>query len=148
MKSLKHNSGFTMIEVIMVLLVLGILIAISASFFPRSKEASISFESRLIQDLHNAQLTAVSGNKQVTVYFDTGNQSYSMVSGYVPNEKVLSEVKLPENVELLGTSSLTLFRYNPSGNTNTFGVVKFIVDHEPLNIHFYLARGRFYVEKP
>ena len=71
---------------------------------------------------------------------------YKVIVGYPPNERVLIEVKLPDNVELLETSTLKQFRYNPTGNTTTFGVVRFKVDDSPVNIHFHLAKGRFYVE--
>ncbi len=137
-----------MIEMMIVLLLLTTLLIISASLYSSPKTVSTSFETQLTNDLHYAQLYAIKEQQYLNVRFDVSLQAYKVIVGYPPNERVLIEVKLPDNVELLETSTLKQFRYNPTGNTTTFGVVRFKVDDSPVNIHFHLAKGRFYVEKP
>lgn len=136
-----------MLEVMIVLLVMGVFITISASIYSSVHTVSTSFETRITNDLYYAQLYAMTENQYVTVRFDAAYQEYQFIVSHHPQEYVLMHVPLPENVELLETGSLKVFRYLPSGNTSTFGVVRFLVDGSPVNIHFYIAKGRFYVEK-
>lgn len=144
---LNRQEGFTLIEMIIVLLVMGIFITISATVYSSIKTVSTPFETQLTNDLYHAQLYAITEKQYVTVRFDAESQRYKMFTGYSPGEVVLADVRFPENVELLEDGTLSYFRYLPSGNTTTFGVVRFIVDGSPVNIHFHLAKGRFYVEK-
>ncbi|WP_166786859.1 competence type IV pilus minor pilin ComGD [Jeotgalibacillus salarius] len=145
--NLDQEKGFTLIEVMIVLCVVGLFIIITSSVYSSAKEMSTSFETQLTNDLHFAQLVALKEKQYVTVRFDASKQNYKMIAGYTPNEKVLADVMLPENVELLENGTLSVFRYAPSGNTTTFGVVRFKVNGASMNYHFYLAKGRFYVEK-
>lgn len=137
-----------MIEIVIVMLLLSTLIIISTSIYSSVRTVSTSFETQITNDLHYAQLYAIKEKQYLNVRFDVSQQSYKVIVGYPPNETLLIEVKLPDHIELLETSTLKHFRYNPTGNTTTFGVVRFRVDGSPVNIHFHLAKGRFYVEKP
>lgn len=72
MKRLKHTShGFSLIEIIAVLLILGILAAVAVSRFEGTSQASLlSASARLRTHLRHAQILAMNTNAPWYVQFD------------------------------------------------------------------------------
>ena len=148
---LKHLNlrGFTMIEVMVVLLLITVIVTVSAQFIYRSiiVEESLLFEHQLTQDLYQAQLTAITSEQYVSLRFYPLEQQYHILTGSGTQERTIVKRELPLSVELLETSTLLTFRFLPSGSTSTFGAIRFRVNEQPYTVHFYLGKGRFYVEK-
>ncbi|TDL34598.1 prepilin-type N-terminal cleavage/methylation domain-containing protein [Jeotgalibacillus sp. S-D1] len=144
-----RQNGFTLIEMLVVLLMMTILIAISSSFIYRTIQMNkeTAFKSQLTQDLYMAQRTAITQNQTVLINFYSQSQTYYIRLSSGAPDSVLIKRDLPQTVQLLETSTLTSFRILPSGSTNSFGVIRFKINNKPYSIHFYLGKGRFYAEE-
>jgi len=145
---IRNSSGFTLIELMIVLLMLSIMITIGGAFAYKSIEQNneIAFKSQLKKDLLNAQLTAITSGEQVFVNFYPFSQTYYIQLSTMGTENLLVKRELPSTIEFLETSTLSSFRFLPSGSTSTFGVIRFNTIDGPFSIHYYLGKGRFYVE--
>ncbi|TFD92276.1 competence type IV pilus minor pilin ComGD [Jeotgalibacillus sp. R-1-5s-1] len=148
METRHKESGFTLIEVMIVLLVLSIFIVIASSVsVTADRNLAESFENQLSQDLHYAQLKAITDKTYIQFQLLPAESRYVIRMGTGVSGKILLERRIPEQVEFNSNSSLQSFRYTPVGNTNTFGSMRFFVNGDHLAFHFYLARGRFTIEK-
>ncbi|WP_157841515.1 prepilin-type N-terminal cleavage/methylation domain-containing protein [Jeotgalibacillus soli] len=149
LKKLHNDKGYTMAEVLIVLLLVSILIMISSHFIHRSTvmEESVAFEKQLIEDLHYAQLIAIKYKQHVNVQFLILDQQYYIGSSIGAPYQINIRRVMPASVRILDAGSLLSFRILPNGNTSTFGVIRFSVNEKPFAIHYYLSRGRFFIEK-
>ena len=145
---MKHlnSKGFTLVELLAVLLLMTVLITISTAFVYRSLQADeeMAFKQQLTKDLLQAHLLAVTSKEHISVYFYQTPSTYIIRSS--SNSNYLLKRDLPSTVKVLPTSTLTTFRFLPTGSTSSFGVIRFSVNNEPYSIHYYLGKGRFYVE--
>lgn len=146
----KHHrqNGFTLLELLIVLLMMTVLITISSSFVYRTVQIDkeTAFKKQLTEDLYLAQRTAITQNQTVTVNFYSHSQTYYIGLSSGSTGSLLIKRELPSTVQLLETSTLTSFRILPSGSTNSFGVIRFRINNKPYSIHYYLGKGRFYAE--
>ncbi|WP_227395160.1 competence type IV pilus minor pilin ComGD [Jeotgalibacillus aurantiacus] len=148
MNLLRRESGFTLIEIMVVLLVLSIFIVIASSVrISADRELAETFETQLSQDLHYAQLKAITDGKYIQFQLLPEERRYVVRMGTGESGNILIDRSIPDEVEFNSYSSLQSFRYTPIGNTNTFGSLRFFVNGDDLAFHFYLARGRFTIEK-
>ncbi|KIL45978.1 hypothetical protein KR50_26530 [Jeotgalibacillus campisalis] len=136
-----------MIELMMVLLLMTVIISICGSFMYKSlqfKEERV-FKQQLSQDLLDAQLTALTSGEYVTLYFYPHTSHYYISKGSGSKEKYIAKRELPDSIEILDTTTLPSFKFLPSGSTNTFGALRFLVNGDPYTVHYYLGKGRFYI---
>lgn len=145
MTKLHNSKGYTLTELLAVLLMMTVIITISAAFLYQTLQADeeTAFKEQLTKDLHQAQLTAITNGEHITVNFYQNPPSYIFRSD---SANFLVKRDFPPTVKLLATSTLTYFMFLPTGNTSSFGVIRFSIDNELYAIHYYLGKGRFYVE--
>lgn len=136
-----------MVELMVVLLVMTVLVSVCGSFVYKSmqiKEERL-FKEQLSQDLHDAQLTALTSGEYVSLYFYPHTSYYYILKGSGSQEKYLAKRELPDSIKILDTTTLPAFKFLPSGSTNTFGSLRFSVNGNPYSVHYFLGRGRFYI---
>jgi len=124
------------------------MITISGAFLYKSIEKNVEeeFKVQLQKDLYYAHLTSITSGNQVSVNFYPLSQTYYIQFSTSGIENTLVKRELPSSIRYLQTSTLSSFRFLPSGSTSTFGVIRFSTGNGPFSVHFFLGKGRFYVE--
>ncbi|MDG5470792.1 competence type IV pilus minor pilin ComGD [Jeotgalibacillus sp. ET6] len=142
-----HNRGFTMVELMVVLLLMTVLISVCGSLAYKSiqvKEEKL-FKEQLSEDLHDAQLTALTSGEYVSLYFYPHSSYYFILKGSGAQAKYLAKRDLPDSIKILDTTTLPAFKFLPSGSTDTFGAIRFSINGDPYSVHYFLGKGRFYI---
>jgi|SaaInlStandDraft_6_1057023.scaffolds.fasta_scaffold71051_1 MSHA pilin protein MshC len=121
MKFLKNNKGFTLIEMISVILVLGIISAVAVPMFDRST-IDLSMTANTIQtDIQYAQELAMTRGQQTSgneigILFSNNTASYTLPTD--PSGVWPAEIRtLPQGVTI--TSTTADVRFNQHGETLT-----------------------------
>jgi len=78
MKFLKNNKGFTLIEMISVILVLGIISAVAVPMFDNSTINTTLVANTVQTDIQYTQELAMTRNQDIEISFGAGATSYSL----------------------------------------------------------------------
>jgi len=93
--SIVNHEGFTLIEVVTILVVLGILAAVAATRFTGTSTISVRGAAEMIQaDIRYAQEAAMAEHTAKSVIFSTGASSYTVDS---ENKELPSGVTIGNN---------------------------------------------------
>ena len=75
------TGGFTLVEIMVVLVVIAIVVAVAAPYVVSTKDLQVISATRMIAaDLQYAQSLAITSQSQTTVSFNSGNESYSLTN--------------------------------------------------------------------
>jgi prepilin-type N-terminal cleavage/methylation domain-containing protein len=112
MRFLKNNSGFTMIEIISVVLVIGILSAVALPFFDRSP-ITVAMAGNTVQaDIQYVQELAMTRDQDVSITFIKNSTSYDVPAD--PNGVYPLETRtFPQGVTIV--SATTTITFNSFG---------------------------------
>jgi len=124
-RHLKNSKGFTLIELISVILVLGIIAAVALPSFDRSSINAATWAATIETDIRYAQELAMSRNpasgSPITITFspaDTGTNSYSIVDP----SGVFSDVS--QELEEASIVSAISISFNRFGEAVQFGTIQ------------------------
>ena len=144
---MKKKSGFTVVELLIVLLLLGILVALTLGIGD-----SVTTNSRItglinnfLADFSSAKLLASAENRYVAITFSNDGRSYTLqkqtdVSNY--NNWTLVKTVTPfSDRTFFNTGTLSDFAINSTGEVRTLPIN---INSNPVNVSlvFYIRRGR------
>lgn len=118
-----HTEGFSMIELIMVIVIMGITMAIALPKFTAVTEVDLYSTARQVKsDIRYTQELAMSKYRKTTITFGSGNDTYTITSsGPTQTKQLPPRSKATFNAEGSGTTSL-VYIFNSSGEPDlTFG---------------------------
>ncbi|HAG08833.1 MAG TPA: hypothetical protein DCK87_04615 [Desulfotomaculum sp.] len=102
------NDGFTLLEVIIVVLIIGVLSGCALSFSGLINKHNLTNAALIIaQDIRLTQQLNLNQNGAYTILFDCSGERYFIKKGVA----AYKTVKLPSGVDLVGTN----FNYNELG---------------------------------
>jgi len=117
MKFLKNSKGFTLIEMVSVILVLGIISAVAIPMFDQSSINATLVADTIQTDIQYTQELAMTRDQNVSIIFANGATSYDLPAD--PNGVYSSETRqLPQGVNIVGDTTVT---FNGSGETSATG---------------------------
>ena len=123
-RHLKNARGFTLIEMISVILILGIIAAVAVPSFDKSSIEASTWAATIETDIRYAQELALSRNpalgSPITINFSTGTNSYSLVDPSGVFEDVLRELD-GTGTNIDNTISISFNRF---GEAVDFGTVQ------------------------
>ena len=129
MKFLKNNKGFTLIEMVSVILVLGIISAVAIPMFDQGTINATLVANTVQTDIQFTQELAMSRNQDASITFVWGANSYNLptdVNSIFPSEPrelprgvvFQGPPPPPGNPPLVGSTQVT---FNRHGETSTAG---------------------------
>ncbi|SFD53811.1 competence protein ComGD [Lentibacillus persicus] len=141
---MKHEAGFTLIEVIFVLAVLSVLILLSAPLKSSVLETKTeeTFLNTLEMDLLFMQSMASNSKSIYKMSF--------AVPGYYTikhRDKLFRERKIPEGWRINTRTFKEVITFNESGNLRKSGTFAIHTLNEHYNVICPLGKGRCYIEK-
>ena len=108
-------SGFTLIEVIMVIMIIGILATTFAYRYPADPTAALNIAAdQLRADIRYVQAKTMGTGRQQSIRLSVGSNQYSLYREPMPQE--LESKRLPDGVTISGTTLP-----NPTLTFNTLG---------------------------
>ncbi|MGV3464119.1 MAG: competence type IV pilus minor pilin ComGD [Heyndrickxia sp.] len=139
------NKGFTLIEVLIVLLVLTIFLSLSIASFKPLKDTldKKMIISQLEADLYYAQSYSISRQELVTVQFYPAYNRYLMKTA---KGNIIVNRSWTTSATLLNGSFLS-FNILRDGNISRFGTLTFEINGETFELIFNIGRGRFRVQE-
>ncbi|MBS4173453.1 competence type IV pilus minor pilin ComGD [Bacillus sp. FJAT-49736] len=146
MKANFGNKGFTMVEVLIVLLLFTIFLSFSMAIFKPLKNAMEKklIISQLEADLYYAQTYAVNRQEPVSVQFYPMDNRYVMKAG---KGKVIVNRLWTSSVTLMNGGTFNSFTILPDGNISKFGKLSFQINGRTFSLIFNIGRGRFRVQE-
>jgi MSHA pilin protein MshC len=129
MKFLKNNKGFTLIEMVSVILVLGIISAVAIPMFDQGSINATLVANTVQTDIQFTQELAMSRNQNASITFNWGSNSYNLptdVNSIFPSETR----KLPQGVMFTSPTppppgpppvGSTIVTFNRHGETSSAG---------------------------
>jgi prepilin-type N-terminal cleavage/methylation domain-containing protein len=117
MKFLKNNKGFTLVEMISVILVLGIISAVAVPMFDNSTINATLVANTVQTDIQYTQELAMTRNQDIAISFGAGATSYSLPtdpSGVWPADSRA----LPQGVTIQDAVSIS---FNKHGEISSGG---------------------------
>jgi competence protein ComGD len=141
---MNNNNGFTLIESIFVLSMFALIVSFSflivrPQMFFLDKQL---FFSQFKDDLYYMQQYAISNHTVVSVNILPQSHRYyakDQNGNYIVDRIYSNKVNIREGSQKL------YFRYNTSGNINTFGTLYIDIQEERYKFTFNIGKGRFYV---
>nr|MBC8282459.1 prepilin-type N-terminal cleavage/methylation domain-containing protein [Nitrospinota bacterium] len=103
MKFLKNNKGFTLIEIISVILVLGIISAVAIPMFDQGSINATLVANTVQTDIQYTQELAMARNQEASITFTNGANSYELPADSVFNSE---RGDLPNGVTINTTTPL------------------------------------------
>jgi len=119
-----RRSGFTLVELLIVIVVMGILAAVAIPRFSSNQRSAYTTVRKIVSDLRYTRSLAISsGNRHYLVFTDQVSGSYTKYKIYKrsnPSDIRIGEVRIiPANVTCTVTSDLgDKFSYNYLGECN------------------------------
>jgi len=131
---IKSEKGFTLIEIVIVIMVFAIIAGLSLTYFQSSQlSADLNKESTiLVSNMRLVQGNAVSGNtiEPTSIHFD--DISYTLFLGDTYNPLTITNelIELPSTVSLSGIAlsggENDLIFEGPAGETSTYGTLNIV----------------------
>ena len=113
-----HTEGFSMIELIMVIVISGITMAIALPKFTAVTEVDLYSTARQVKsDIRYTQELAMSKYAQTTITFDANANTYN-ISGIAQQRQLPPSSKATFNAEGSGTTS-QIYTFNSSGEPDS-----------------------------
>ena len=117
MKFLKNNKGFTLIEMVSVILVLGIISAVAIPMFDQGTINATLVANTVQTDIQYTQELAMTRDQNVSIVFTNGSSTYDVPAD--PNGVYPAETRsLPNGVVIQGNTTVT---FNGNGETSASG---------------------------
>ncbi|WP_078597100.1 competence type IV pilus minor pilin ComGD [Evansella clarkii] len=141
-----NEAGYTLIEMLLVLMLLGTVLLIAFPVFGKSTEAKSLeyFFEQLEMDLYESQMTAMSEGITVHVIFSPENGTYRIRHGV----RTVKTRYFPGGLSVAaGTLDYNELRYMPGGTVSKSGSLIFNHRKDSYLLMFQFVRGRFYIEK-
>lgn len=134
MKLLRNNSGFTMIEMVITAVVLGIIAAMAIpDFFRAMQKVKLNSATRdIVSDLRWARSHSIAARTQVGLNFDFTNKTYSVFldtddPGSYQFDAAKDSVVKAGDLSPVGSASCTFANntviFNPTGTCNSSGQI-------------------------
>ena len=119
MKFLKNNKGFTLIEMVSVILVLGIISAVAIPMFDQSTINATLVANTVQTDIQYTQELAMTRNQNIAISFGAGATSYNLPTD--PGGVWSADTReLPQGVTIQNAVSIT---FNKHGEIGSGGAV-------------------------
>ncbi|WP_066047068.1 competence type IV pilus minor pilin ComGD [Robertmurraya korlensis] len=140
---MSNQNGFTLIETIFVLCIFSLIVSFSfllvrPQMFFLDKHL---FFSQFKDDLFYMQQYAISNQTVVSVNILPLSHRYYAKD---QNGKFIVDRTYSNKVNIREGSQKLYFRYNTTGNINTFGTLYIDILDETYRFTFYIGKGRFY----
>lgn len=139
----RDSNGFTMLEVMLVLLFISIIFSLTITSIPEYRQDDVSDEINNISYLfQGAQMHALADKNSVIVLMDYQQNQISAknILGHTIKTYDLNVCKL-ENY------GLKKFTYRRTGDTNSFGTVYLTCNGNSVKYVFQILKGRFRIEQ-
>lgn len=110
---ISHKEGFTLLEVIMVMVIMGITLAVAIPKFMGRSSIELQVVARQIQsDIRYTQELAMSKHSKSSIAFESGDKDYSITCSSFSKAKVLPE---DAKAEFDSDSTALTFEFNSLG---------------------------------
>ncbi len=111
------SSGFSLIELVMVIVLIGIVMAVAVPKLRKTSDFSLEGSaSMIVADIRHAQELAMATHDDKNVVFTLNGASYTVETG---SDGVFRTVELPSGVTI--TSADVTFTFNPLGEPTVGG---------------------------
>jgi len=133
MKFLKNNKGFTLIEMVSVILVLGIISAVAIPMFDQGSINATLVANTVQTDIQYTQELAMTRNQNITISFGpAGATSYSLPTD--PSGVWSADTReLPQGVTIQNAAVLDI-TFNKHGEINGGAVVNLNAGGTPITV--------------
>ncbi|RBW70578.1 competence type IV pilus minor pilin ComGD [Bacillus taeanensis] len=141
-----HNKGYTLIEMMIVLLILSSVTAIVVSSFQTAYSAKQTshFLEQLQDDLYYTQAVAISRGETTSLTIYPENHEYVV---YGKNKKLLIRRTFPSHIVFKGGTLGYKVVYLANGNVQKPGTLFINTNFASYKVVVQLGKGRFYVAK-
>ncbi|MCK5647958.1 MAG: GspH/FimT family pseudopilin [Gammaproteobacteria bacterium] len=134
---LGHNRGFTLLELIIVIVILGILSVVGAAkFFNQSSFESTQYHQQILSAFRYAQKIAVASQDDVTICLTSNSYTLYYSSGACSGT-ILKHPSGQGNYTASGTSAISPaanYTYNSQGAASSTGAYSFSVGGHNISI--------------
>jgi prepilin-type N-terminal cleavage/methylation domain-containing protein len=139
MKFLKNNKGFTLIEIVSVILVLGIISAVAIPMLDQSSINATLVANTVQTDIQYTQELAMTRNQNIAISFGAGATSYDLPTD--PSGVWTAETReLPQGVTVQDAVSISFNKHGEISNAGA--VVTLIAGSIPITVTVAGYTGR------
>lgn len=139
----RGNSGFTMMEMMLALMLVSIILSLSISHLPEYRENGAADEINSISYVfQGAQMNALAAEESFIVLMEHDIQTITVRD---KARRIISSYELKTcRLENYGMNSFT---YKENGDTNAFGTVHISCGGKIVKFIFQIQKGRFRIEQ-
>ena len=148
MKTMRKESGFTLIEMLIVFTIISVLIMLSIPKMNHlvEKKQIDYFIEQFKDDMLYAQQYAMTHKSPVIVVFYHQQPVYRMMEGGFFG-RILLHRSYSDNLQIELVTLQSPLTFFPNGNVNKSGAILVTYGKQTYRIVFLLGKGRFYVQK-